>query len=99
MAKGITTTGRGAKEHRAAAVSSASMRIAKAGVADARQFRDLMSSLMTDVIKGHVAPDIANASCNAAGKLLKMVELEYKYGRGSPHRDGGRKAFQLASVG
>lgn len=43
-----------------------------------------MGALMTDVIKGSVSPEVANAACNAGGKLLKMVELEYKYAT-EPH--------------
>jgi hypothetical protein len=38
-----------------------------------------MSALMTDVISGKLSPEVTNAACNAGGKLLKMVELEYKY--------------------
>lgn len=38
-----------------------------------------MSALMTDVIQGSISPDVTNAACNAGGKLLKMVELEYKF--------------------
>ena len=39
----------------------------------------MMSGLMSDVLAGSVTPDVANAVCNAGGKLLKMVELEYKF--------------------
>jgi len=39
-----------------------------------------MSALMTDLIEGTVAPQIGNAACNAGGKLLKIVEMEIKYG-------------------
>lgn len=39
-----------------------------------------MSALMSDVISGAVTPQITNAACNAGGKMLKMVDLEYKYG-------------------
>lgn len=38
-----------------------------------------MSAMMSDVIEGAVTPNVTNAACNAGGKLLKMVELEYKY--------------------
>lgn len=34
---------------------------------------------MSDVIRGALTPEVTNAACNAGGKLLKMVELEYKY--------------------
>lgn len=48
----------------------------------------MMSSLMSDVISGSVNPQVANAVVNAGGKLLKVVEMQYKYGKvgadGSP---------------
>lgn len=42
---------------------------------------------MTDVIRGALTPEVTNAACNAGGKLLKMVELEYKYAT-EPERRG-----------
>lgn len=40
-----------------------------------------MSALLTDTIAGRIEPQVANAVCNISGKLLKVVELQYKYGR------------------
>lgn len=40
----------------------------------------MMSALMSDVIEGAVTPQVANATVNAGGKLLKVVELQLKYG-------------------
>lgn len=40
-----------------------------------------MSALMTDTISGAITPSVTNAVCNAGSKLLKMAELEQKYGR------------------
>jgi hypothetical protein len=37
--------------------------------------------VMSDLIDGRVAPNVANAICHAGGKLLKMVELQQKYGK------------------
>jgi hypothetical protein len=49
-----------------------------------------MSALMSDLVEGKVAPQVGNAVCNAGGKLLKVVEMEFKYGRdngkGAPNR-------------
>jgi len=39
-----------------------------------------MSALMSDIIAGRVTPQVGNATCNAGGKLLKIVEMHYKYG-------------------
>lgn len=44
---------------------------------------------MSDLIEGKVTPQVGNACCNAGGKLLKMVELQYRYGNsaeGQPDR-------------
>jgi len=53
--------------------------IAAAGVSTGQEFAGLMSALMSDVIEGAISPDVANAACNAGGKLLKVVEMQYKY--------------------
>lgn len=55
--------------------------IAAAGVTTGEDFARLMSALMSDVIEGRISPEIANASCNAGGKLLKVVEMQYRYGQ------------------
>jgi hypothetical protein len=53
-----------------------------------------MSALMSDLISGTVAPNVGNATCNAGGKLLRIVELQYKYGTTNP--DGKSKTLTLA---
>jgi hypothetical protein len=52
-----------------------------------------MSALMSDLIDGRVTPSIGNATCNAGGKLLKVVEMQYKYGTAGP---GQNKTLVLA---
>lgn len=56
-----------------------------AAVADAivssRDFANFMSALVGDIVTGRIGVREANAACNAGGKLLKIVELEHKYGR------------------
>jgi hypothetical protein len=42
-----------------------------------------MSAIMTDLIVGSITPQTSNAVCNAGGKLLKVVELQLKYGKTS----------------
>ena len=41
----------------------------------------MMSALMSDLIEGKITPGVGNATVNAGGKLLKMVELQMKYGQ------------------
>lgn len=65
-------------EKRPSARSSA---IASQGVSTGQQFASLMSALMTDLVTGAITPEISNATCNAGGKLLKIVEMQHKYGK------------------
>lgn len=63
--------------------------IATKGIQTAGEFASMMSALMSDVIEGNVTPQVSNAAVNAGGKLLKVVEMQLKYGTtidGSPRR-------------
>jgi len=57
-----------------------SLAISEAGITTGTQFAQLMSSLMSDILSGRVTPNVGNAVCNAGGKLLKVVEMQHKYG-------------------
>jgi len=57
----------------------------------------MMSALMSDLIEGNITPQVGNATVNAGGKLLKIVELQLKYGKTEP--TGRRDPLQLLSVG
>lgn len=57
-----------------------SLKITERGIKTGSQFAGLMSALMGDIISGRVTPAVGNATCNAGGKLLKIVEMQYKYG-------------------
>jgi len=71
-----------------------SLVIAERGVKTGTDFASLMSALMSDIIEGRVTPNIGNATCNAGGKLLKVVEMQYKYGTDGPGQSG--KVLHLA---
>lgn len=43
-----------------------------------------MSAIMSDLIEGNLTPAVGNATVNAGGKLLKVAELQLKYGTQSP---------------
>ena len=64
-----------------AANGSRTLTAAAKGVKTSSDFKNYMSGLMSDLVTGKVAPQTATAVCNAGGKLLKVVEMEYKYGR------------------
>ncbi len=65
------------------------LQIAKQGIQTGGDFALMMSALMSDVVEGKIAPQVANATTNAGGKLLKVVEMTQKYGipiSGSPQK-------------
>lgn len=70
-----------------------SLKAAESGVKTGHDFANLMSALMSDLIDGRVTPAIGNATCNAGGKLLKVVEMQYKYG--TQGDGGGRRTLSL----
>lgn len=70
-----------------------SLRYAENGVKNGRDFADLMSNLMSDMLAERVSPRVGTAVCNAGGKLLKVVELQFKYGSVDSK---GRKDIALA---
>ncbi len=53
-----------------------------------------MSALMSDLIEDRIDARTANAVCNAGGKLLKVVEMQHKYGSKPNERD--EKVLELA---
>lgn len=52
-----------------------------------------MSCLMSDVLTGKVSPVVCNATVNAGGKLLKVIEMQHRYG--SLSQDGRSKTLSL----
>lgn len=58
-----------------------SLAIAERGIRTGNDFADLMSAVMSDLISGRTSPVVGNAVCNAGGKLLKIVEMQMKYGK------------------
>ena len=68
--------------------------IAERGIKDSSDFTNFFSALMTDLAQKTVVANVANAMCNAGGKLLKMVELEIRYGQQVPGK--GRKRLVVA---
>ena len=55
-----------------------------------------MAAIMSDLVNESLAPKIANAVCNAGGKLLKVVEMQYRYG--TPGAEGSRKNLVLVPM-
>jgi hypothetical protein len=61
-----------------------SLEIARAGVATADDFNDLMIALIEDVLSGNISPTAGNTVCQAGDNMLSMIRLKYRYGR--PHQ-------------
>ena len=70
-----------------------SLAIASQGIKTGKDFANMMSALMSDIIEGRVTPSVGNAACNAGGKLLKVVEMQQKYGT---QGKGQEKVLQLS---
>lgn len=68
--------------------------IAAVGITTGNEFTAMMSALISDLIEGRITPATGNACCNAGGKLLKAVELQFKYGMPSPT---GERVLRLTS--
>ena len=71
-----------------------SLALARAGITSGVDFARVMSALMSEVLEGSVTPEIANATVNAGGKLLKVVEMQYKY---APPKLGEQPMLVLAT--
>lgn len=74
---------RGKKVSTGASPNARSLKAARQGIQTSREFKEFMSRMMSDLVEGRIAPQTANAVCNAGSKLLRVVELEYRYGRPS----------------
>ena len=75
------------REKTLAPADTRSAKVAAAGIKTGHDFANLMSALMSDLIEGRVPPNIGNATCNAGGKLLKVVEMQYRYGTQQERRE------------
>jgi len=65
-----------------------SMALAHGGVKTTENYRDVMASLMADILAGRVSPQVANAVCNVGKCLVRVVDMEYKYaGLSNQHRN------------
>lgn len=65
-----------------------SLKTSERGIRTGADFATFMSSLISDIIARRVTPEVGNAACNAGGKLLKVVEMQYKYGSPSEENNG-----------
>lgn len=76
-------------------VAPESLAVAKGGIRTANDFARLMGSLMGDLIQGSISAEVGNATCKAGSNLLKVIELQHKYGSSEPATE--RKVLQLTT--
>lgn len=99
MSKTTEGSESGFEEASSGAKQSKSAQIARAGLSTSDDMKRLMATLIPDILDGEVSITAANATCNAAGKLIKVVELELKYGReGAPTKRKSLKPNSLQLV-
>jgi hypothetical protein len=75
--KGVTKNDK-ARAQKAA--SRSAPLIAGGDITNAQQFARVMSAILSDALTGAIKPAEGNLACNAAGKLLKVTEMQLKYG-------------------
>src|SRR5262245_11524136 len=73
-----------------------SLAIAEKGIHTGAQFGTCMSALMADTLAGGVTPSVSNAVCNAGGKLLKVVEMQQRWG--TQQTEGGPRDLLLTGT-
>jgi hypothetical protein len=71
-----------------------SLAIATRGIRTAGDFANMMAAVMTDLATGRLTAQVANAMANVGGKLLKVSEMQQKYGT---QGDGPHRELELAS--
>lgn len=69
------------KNTRADSKTPTAATLADAGIATGADFSRVMAALLADTVAGRIEPNRANAACNVAGKLIRMVEMQHKYGK------------------
>lgn len=72
---------RGRKITKADEKAPSAAKLADSGITTGADFSRVMAALLADVVGGRIEPNRANAACNVAGKLIRMVEMQHKYGK------------------
>ena len=72
-----------------------SVALMEAGVRTSKDFVNAMSALMGDIVSGRVSPVMARSITGAGNALLRVVEMQHKYGKAAA--EGEPKVLTLAS--
>ena len=90
--KGLTKTGQEmASNEESRTAKPKCLKIAENGIGTGKEFAQFMSAMMSDLVGGRITPGVGNAACNAGGKLLKVVEMQHRYGTTQGGNDTGLK--------
>lgn len=71
--------------------------IAEAGITNSQQTIAYLSALIADGSAGRVTPGNMHAVCNAVGKMLRVVEMEARFGTTNP--GGDQRCLQFVQGG
>ncbi len=71
------------------AATSRSLAIARGGLRTGFDTINMLTATITDVLEENVSTNQANVVVNAIGKVLKVVELQFKYGK--PRKEGSQE--------
>lgn len=63
-----------------------SVRLASQGIRTTDDVTKVLAALMADVLLGAIASSAANSAVNASGKMMKAVDMAFKYGNGKALR-------------
>lgn len=85
MAKKITGTITKSKENIEASSPRSIPIIAEGDVKDAPHLAKVLSALISDALMNAIPPSQGNVVCKAAGLIIKVTEMQLKYGP----KDGG----------
>jgi len=80
MAKNITSNGKAGNAVVEKKPRLDTIAFAEHATEGTRQFTKFLGCIMRDVVSGELNSPAANAVCNAAGKILKLAEMQHRYG-------------------
>ena len=51
------------------------------GIRTSRDLVEALTCVFAEVVTGEMSPEVANTLCKSADRLIRVVELEQRYGR------------------
>lgn len=60
---------------------AASTALARKGITTSLDFANFSGALMCDTVLGRIKPTVTTATCIAGRQLLKVIEMQLKYGQ------------------